>query len=163
MNKVKLTDVTVYMGLDDGTWKKKTVTIPAATSKEEAFKVASKFIKTHYTAQFICPCESILDFFIDNTNGRLNNIVNFSLTHPKKATLTYCFERLKEMCEQRKNTIIILFYDWAPMSLGWSIINSKTGFLDLSGGLIYHGSISGEHASNGSVIVNPVDGWQIHT
>ena len=161
MNKIK--NIKVFIGYKNNTWIEENVSIPIETPEELILDKVTEIINQYKETKFICLNKSKYDFFIDNSNGRLKEIITFSLTHPKKNTLDDCFNKLKRMCKHRQNTEISLYYDWAPMSLGWSITDITTGSLKITGGLIYHGSIDGIRIVDSSITIKYTNGWQIHT
>ncbi len=100
----------------------------------------------------------------DYTNGKLDEILQFAWNHPKAESLQKCFTHLEKMCGNRsEDTVAELHYDFAPMSLGFTLVNTKTNNVSLSGGLIYHGPVKGQHSETLSVTIEPTDGWQLHT
>ena len=103
--------------------------------------------------------------FVDNTNGKLDKILAFAATHPEKKSLEHCFSTLERIKENYgpKDVEILLYADWAQMSLGFSVFNEKINRSFLSGGIIFHGSIDNKPVQNLSVTLTPSSGWQVHT
>ena len=101
--------------------------------------------------------------FTDNTDGKLAEMNKFALTHPNGETLAKCLERLAVIATNKNSAEVILYNDWAKMSLGWTMIDRQTDFPVLTGGLIFHGSIDDQKVHNGSVTMDSTDGWQLHT
>lgn len=106
------------------------------------------------------------EYFIDHTEGKLEEIQEFALKHPKKESLDHCFKTLERIRENRNDSEhlkIILYSDWAPMSLAFAIVTTDTSTCVLAGGIIYHGAVDGKKVQNFTVTVNETEGWGLHT
>jgi len=100
---------------------------------------------------------------IDETNGKLEEIKIFASTHPNGISLDNCFKSLERMCGDKEDKIVKIYPDWAHMSLGFGLFDTKQQKFGVVGGIIYHGTIDGKQVKNLSVSIELTNGWQIHT
>lgn len=108
----------------------------------------------------------------DLTNGKLNEIRLFAKQTGQftqfNETLNHLLRREKEdnVGNGGKESEVVLYPDFAPLSLFWEWREIKTGRVIMCGGFIYHG----KHDNGGdggaptfSVSLTPQSGWSIHT
>lgn len=100
------------------------------------------------------------EVFIDETNGKLDELLLFAKNHPAKDSLKKCFTNL----EKHYNSSEIfdkmyLFNDWSEHSLEFVINYKDKARTPYCGGIIYHDIGS----NNFSVTLEPTYGWRIHT
>jgi hypothetical protein len=100
----------------------------------------------------------------DNSNGRFAEIKDFAKENDLMESFNETFARLGNYSD--KGYEVSLYSDFAPLSLGFSIVNQ--GQFDFNGGFIFHGNHDG--FGNGgsptfSVLLSTEKktGWIIHT
>ena len=104
------------------------------------------------------------DLIIDNSEGKFSEILQFAWNHPQKESLQKCLSHLELMCGNRSNvTVVRLYSDFAPMSLGFTMVDTLHDTNGMSGGLIYHGVIKGVRTDPLVCSLTQMNGWQLHT
>lgn len=108
---------------------------------------------------------------IDQTNGALEKAKIFANEIGMLDNLLGRLKRLDIRTENRPNTVVELYDDFAPYSFAWAWLNTtkspgEPGRIIMNGGLIFHGRHDG--GGNGgpptfSVSLTPTTGWSIHT
>lgn len=68
----------------------------------------------------------------------------------------------------KENTYTVLYYDFAPLSFGFTVHRVKDGVRRewFSGGLIFHGTVDNYGSGSAptfAVTLSASDGWDIHT
>lgn len=96
---------------------------------------------------------------------RYRECLSFAYEHRLAANLHEVFARLlswESYDEREQQSEVVIGMDWDDKSFSFSVHNPD-GTIGICGGIIYHGCPADGYLENGSVMLSPSYGWQIHT
>lgn len=103
-------------------------------------------------------------FNSERAYNRYCECLEFAYEHKLAANLHEVFARLlswEHYDERGQEQEVIVGMDWDDKCFSFHV-QDREGRVGLCGGIIFHG-LPGHYVENGSVMLSPSCGWQIHT